>query len=631
MSAWSRTWAVAALAATIVVAAAPADGAKPRPQLEPLNSARFPDRAFVLTLTDARRLVTADVEVLEDGEPVDSPSLTAADSFGDRGFGLVLAIDASKSMRGMPIEAAMSAARAFAARRRPNQRLGIVLFNRRAETMLPLTTDQTAIDSALASTPELRLGTVVRDAAHAGVEMLRVERITGGSVVLLSDGADTSSDVDLPGVVDAAQRAGVRIFTVGLRSRAYQGRSLQQLAAATGGSYALASSPRRLETIFERLGAALSRQYVVRYRSLAQPSRRVTVAVRARGENRPATSVYRTPALPLEFRRPFRRSTSDVFWLSPAAALAVAVACGLLVGSIALLLLRGRRGGLLERISRFVPSVLNEDEDARFSARRPDAVRGSHLRLSGLRRWQRFAEDLDIARIRVTAVKLALLTVGITVLAMWLFATLSGSRPAALLGLVVPVAVRAFVSVKAVRQRRAFADQLADNVQVVASAMRAGHSFVGALSVVVEEAAEPSRREFRRVVNDERLGKSIEQAFSDVARRMRNDELEHVGLVARLQAETGGNTAEVLDRLVETLRSRAELRRLIQTLTAQGRLGGWVVSALPVVVLTALTVLNPRYAAKIFETGSGHVMLLISAVLIVLGSFAIRRIVDIKV
>ena len=87
----------------------------------------------------------------------------------------------------------------------------------------------------------------------------------------------------------------------------------------------------------------------------------------------------------------------------------------------------------------------------------------------------------------------------------------------------------------------------------------------------------------------------------------------------------------MLDRLVETMRARAELRRLVRTLTAQGRLGGWVVGALPVVLLVALSVLSPDYAQKIFETGSGHVMLAISAVLIGLGLFAIRRIVDIKV
>ena len=458
--------------------------------------------------------------------------------------------------------------------------------------------------------------------------MLRAARMTGGSVVLLSDGADTSSDAGMPDVEAAARRAGVRIFTVGLESRAYRPETLERLADATGGEYALASSPRALAGIFDRLGAMLSSQYLLRYRSFAGPRERVTLEVRVRGEE-PATSSYTTPALALEPAPAFQRSMGDVLWRSPLAALLAALACGLLVGAITLLLLRVRGSGLLERLGHFVPTTADHDgPDPRSALRR---TTGRRLSLSGVGSWERLEEDLDIARIRLSAGRLALMTVAGTAVVAWLLPAISGVGGAAVLGLAVPVVVRLVVKVKAGRQRRAFAEQLGDNVQIIASAMRAGHSFVGALAVVVEEAAEPSRREFMRIVNDERLGKPIEQAFAELARRMRNDELDYVGLVARLQTETGGNTAEVLDRLVETLRSRAELRRLVRTLTAQGRLGGWVVGSLPLVLLAALTVLSPFYAQKIFETGSGHVMLAISFVLIGLGTFAIRRIVDIKV
>jgi Mg-chelatase subunit ChlD len=263
MTGRTGTWVAGALTGLLLVAATPAAAAD-APRLSPLTSARFPERAYALTLPDERRLTTADVRVLEDGEPAASPSLVPADRLGSHGFGLVLVIDASRSMRGTPIAAAMSAARAFAGRRQVDQRLGVVLFNRRAETLLPLTANQGAIDAALASTAPLQLRTAVHDGALAGVDMLRAAGMTGGSVVLLSDGADTASRATMPTVVDAARRAGTRIFTVGLKSRSYRAGTLEQLADATGGSYALASSPRRLEAIFDRLGAVLSRQYLLR-------------------------------------------------------------------------------------------------------------------------------------------------------------------------------------------------------------------------------------------------------------------------------------------------------------------------------------------------------------------------------
>ncbi len=624
----SLAGAVAVLVAAIAAPAAVAEA----PELSALTSARFPERAYALTLPQERRLGADDVEVLENGEPVASASLVPGDRAGARSFGLVLVIDASISMRGKPIESAMSAARTFAGRRQAEQRLGVITFDRQVTTALRMTADQGSVDAALAREPALGSGTAIRDASLAAVEMLRSERATGGSVVVLSDGADIYSRVRTGAVLDAARRAGVRVFTVGLKSRSYEASTMRELASGTGGTYAVASSPRRLEKIFDRLGAALSSQYLLRYRSLAKPEERVAVEVRIGGGDMVASAAYTTPALALDSAPPFRRSLGEVFWLSPVAALAVSLACALMLGGTLLLILRNRGGGLLERVGHFVPFTAEADDPHTSSSLHgltPGGGAGS--RWSRLRRLERLREDLDVAQVRVSAERLVLAVVGGTLVTMWLLAAATGTNGAAVLGLAVPVCVRLGVSLKAGRQRKAFAEQLPDNVQIVASAMRAGHSFIGALSVVVEEAAQPARREFQRLVHDERLGKPIEVAFTAAGARMRNEELDHVGLVARLQTETGGNTSEVLDRLVETLRSRAELRRMVRTLTAQGRLGGWVVSAMPVAVLIAMTILSPAHAQRLFATGPGHAMLIVSAVLIALGFLAIRRIVDIKV
>jgi tight adherence protein B len=112
---------------------------------------------------------------------------------------------------------------------------------------------------------------------------------------------------------------------------------------------------------------------------------------------------------------------------------------------------------------------------------------------------------------------------------------------------------------------------------------------------------------------------------------MRNPDVEYVGLIAQLQTETGGNTAEVLDRVTETIRERHALHRMVRTLTAQGRLGGWVVSLMPVGLVLALNVLNPDYLDPLYHTTTGRVLLGMGAACIVSGMLAIRKIVDIKV
>jgi tight adherence protein B len=181
------------------------------------------------------------------------------------------------------------------------------------------------------------------------------------------------------------------------------------------------------------------------------------------------------------------------------------------------------------------------------------------------------------------------------------------------------------------KQRRLFADQLADNIETVASALRTGHSFVGALSQMVETAPEPSATEFRRVIADERLGVSIDTALGAIVERMRNKHLKQVSLVTVIQRETGGNGSEALDRVVENIRAGDDLRRLVKTLTAQGRIAQVVLTALPIVTAIAFRTVGGPDMDPLFESGAGHIALIVAALLVTLGGVWIGRIVKVKV
>jgi tight adherence protein B len=195
----------------------------------------------------------------------------------------------------------------------------------------------------------------------------------------------------------------------------------------------------------------------------------------------------------------------------------------------------------------------------------------------------------------------------------------------------VPVAALALLNRRVAKERARFAAQLPDNLQVIASAMRAGHSLVGALQVVVQDAPEPAKSELELVLADERMGVTLEDAFATVVRRMDSKDLSQVALVAALQRETGGNTAEVIDRVNETMRDRLALRRLVSSLTAQGRLSRWVLTAIPVALLALLTTINPAYMSPLYTTPLGKALLTVGAVMVVSGSLVIKRIVNIKV
>jgi tight adherence protein B len=255
---------------------------------------------------------------------------------------------------------------------------------------------------------------------------------------------------------------------------------------------------------------------------------------------------------------------------------------------------------------------------------------GTEQSLRRTRWWQSFTEDLELGGIKIPPVQLLVGTLILTLFVMWLLGTFIAGV-LALLGLAVPFLVLAFIKNRVEKTRRAFADQLPDNLDVVASGLRAGHSIVGGLSLVVSDAAEPSRTEFQRVIADEQLGIPLEDALSTVARRMKSRDIEQVALVSSLQRETGGNSAEVLDRVIENIRERQGLRRLVRSLTAQGRLSRWIVSFLPVALLLLISAINPTYMKPLFTHTSGHVILAVGAVMIVAGSYVIKRIVEFKV
>jgi tight adherence protein B len=617
--------AVALLGAVAQSAAAGADGLK----LRPTAGATFPQRAYVLTLPTGAYLAPDSVKVRENGVVMRGVTVVPANAARVGQFGFVLAIDASNSMRGPAIQGAMEAARAFAEHRIGSQAMGIVVFNRTARVLLPFTSDPEQIQAALAQAPPLAKGTHIYDAVVLGVSMLRESKIAAGSVVVLSDGSDTGSRNSLEDAVAAAKDAHVRVFSVGLRSKTFSPPPLERLAGGAGGEYSEAESVADLKPIFDSLGARLASEYLIRYRSPAPSNKKVFVAVTVKGYRGAATAGYVSPLHQGGPTAPFDRSALERFVRSASGMLAAAFFSAGLVACALLLLIRPRQRGVKRRLAEFI-SLPVVEEKAREQAKKDLPFNRAEKSVEGMRWWARFKEDLDVARITIPAVQILFWTAAATLIAIYLLALIGGTL-AGLLGLAVPFAVRGVIRRRLDRQRQLFAEQLPDNLQVLASALRAGHSLVGALSVVVDDSPEPARSEFRRVIADEQLGVPLEDALEVVAVRMDSTDLRQVGLVAALQHETGGNTAEVLDRVAETVRERFELRRLVRTLTAQGRLSRWILTGLPVFLLIIITLLNPNYISPLYSHTAGRVLLIVAAVMVTSGSLVIRRIINIKV
>ena len=591
------------------------------------KSPPFPVRTFVLSLPAARKLKMKDVKVTENGDTVIKASLVAASQASKRTFGVVLVIDASYSMTGKPIAAAIAAAQAFAAQRNPNAQLGVVEYNREVTPTLQLTTSKEKIDAALASTPVITTGTHIYDALWEAEAMLAAGQIRSGSIVLLSDGQEHGDDTKtLAQVAQRALATNTKIYTIGLTDKTYKPGTLKALAAAGHGKY-IEANARALAPLYARLSRNLSNEYLLQYTSLAGPDKAVRVNVSVNGLGT-AVSGYRTPALPVTNTTPapYKPSLGSRIWGSVITMLVLALLGAAVIALLVIGLLQPKQSGLPARMAEFISirSLQRDKGQAANPTEVSDAAEKKNF-------WTRFEEVLEIADITVEPETIVAGTFAVTGLTFLLIYAGTGSPWWALFGLTIPYFSREWVVRTLARRRNRFAEQLPDALQVIGSAIRSGHSFVGALAVVVESASEPMKSEMQRVVADEQLGVPIQDSLGVVADRMASRDVEQLALVAQLQREAGGDAAEVIDTVAETVRERFDLKRLIQTLTMQGRMSRWIVSALPIVVVLAVKFENPHYFHPLTSTLGGRVVLGFAAAWAVAGSFIIKKIVEIEV
>ncbi|MGB0717395.1 MAG: type II secretion system F family protein, partial [Phycisphaerae bacterium] len=173
--------------------------------------------------------------------------------------------------------------------------------------------------------------------------------------------------------------------------------------------------------------------------------------------------------------------------------------------------------------------------------------------------------------------------------------------------------------------------QLPDVFEMMSQALRAGQSLAGAIQVVYEQMPNPIAKEFAMVYHEQNLGIKIEEALEAMANRVDSLDVRFFVTAVNIQRSTGGDLAEVLDNISGVIRERIELKGLVAGLTAEGRLSGWVLFALPAVVFAGSLAMNPDYGNTLLEDPTGQIMLMIAGGLQLMGIAMIRWIVNIKV
>lgn len=176
-----------------------------------------------------------------------------------------------------------------------------------------------------------------------------------------------------------------------------------------------------------------------------------------------------------------------------------------------------------------------------------------------------------------------------------------------------------------------FEQRLPETLDLMVSALRGGHSLVSALSIAAREVGDPINREFRTCFDEQNFGLELRTAMLNMAARFPIQDLRIVVTAILIQKESGGNLAEVLDKVAQTIRERFRLKRQIMVHTAQGRLTGWILSMLPVVLGVGLYLVNPDSVSVLWKRPVGIKMLYAGVCMTFTGSMIIRKIIRIRV
>jgi tight adherence protein B len=186
------------------------------------------------------------------------------------------------------------------------------------------------------------------------------------------------------------------------------------------------------------------------------------------------------------------------------------------------------------------------------------------------------------------------------------------------------------VSMLAKRRRRRFTSQLPDTLQLLAGSLRAGYSLVQGLDAVAKQCDAPMGPELQRAMNEARLGRPVEVALQEISDRMGSEDFEWAVLAMKIQREVGGNLAELLMTVSETMVARERLRREVKALTAEGRLSGIVLAILPPGIGGVISVMNPTYMQPLLHTTLGQYATGAAVLMVIVGYWLMMKMIEIE-
>jgi tight adherence protein B len=590
--------------------------------------------------------------VTANGQPA---TVTAVEPMNESSVpvGIVLTIDTSGSMEGAPMEQAKAAATAFVQGKRANDYIALVTFADTVQVLSGFTADTNALTSritGLTAAGETALYDGLMGSIALFDEGLAVD--LRPNVVVLSDGTDTNSTATIDDVIAEVRDPNrpVRVFGVALESPDYTPDALQQIVDASDGGKLLSTpNPAELGNLYDEIQQEINNVLVLRVASPINTPGTVEFAVEYQG----LSSTYTATNLPgFTTTTQAPPSTTTTFASAPtyveSSNLPLSTTWLIVIAAVGAGAALFMFGWILFGPRKDDPSTVFQKRLEAYGRKKNQEKESKSIfeRLPLLNRFSQAAEEevrrrgmlsgvngaLEQANIPLSPGEALLGAFGLSALVGVFVALFSRNVLTGVIIFVVGVLiVISMVSYAGKREKSRFENQLPDTLTLIATSLRAGYSLLQAVEAVAAEAPNPTSREFGRAIAEARLGRPVVQALEGITQRTQSKDFEWAVMAIEIQREVGGNLAEVLQTVADTMLARNRLRGEIKALTAEGRISAWVLALLPFLMALFLWTTNRPYLEVLFTNRLGVIALIAGAVLMIGGIFWLRRIVDIEV
>ena len=566
--------------------------------------------------------------------------------------GVVLVIDSSGSMEGAPIEAAKTAAKSFVDQKRPEDFIAIVTFSDEVTVLSEFSNRATVLNERI-DTIEAAGGTAMFDGIIRATELFATadDDQIRKNMIVLTDGADEDSVASVEQAALAVTNGEIRTFGVALESDAFSPDDLQSIVASANGQFLSTSDPEQLSGIYGQIRRELGNSLVLRF-NVDQPipadvsfevsygefsAPPVTASVPgfllspASTVPPTTTTVTYAQAAPIVIESTLPASATTLQWVG-------ALGLGLTLGLFLFILVSGRSDEDIDNFTKRLAAYGRGGQE--------EAKKSLLERIPLLGRFTAKAEEDLKQRGLLGAINNTLEQGNVPLTAGEAIAAAFGLS--AVIGLIVGLAtfdpipglvafilaiflVFAIINFVGGREVKKFEEQLPDTLTLLSTSLRAGYSLLQAVEAVAAEAPNPTSREFGRAIAEARLGVPVVDAMNGITNRTQSKDFEWAVMAIEIQREVGGNLAEVLQTVADTMLARNRLKGEIKALTAEGRISAIVLGSLPFAMTLFLWTSNRDYLLPLFENTFGLISVGIGLVLIAAGIFWLRKIIDIEV